>query len=116
MSCEHKITVYSGSGNTAAVVFGYTDSNGDPQLFDFGEVTRYLMTLEGDTTETFDSDVDVGAITYAGAGTGELVFDLGLQGLPSGTYQATLRIFTPLYPTGYLVDTGDEMTMEVYVT
>jgi hypothetical protein len=116
MSCQHKITVYSGNGNTAAIVFGFNDPiTGDPTLFDFSSVTRYLLNLEGNTSQIVDTAIDANAIVSAGAGTGELIFALGELGLPIDTFQGTLRIFNAQYPAGYLMDTGEGTTVEVNV-
>jgi hypothetical protein len=114
MSCtQQTIRVFSGLDNPANVVFGYTDDAGLNQLYDFSTTSRFVLTLDADTPIVLDTDVVAGIITDAGSG--ELVFVLGQQSIPVGLYSATLVIYNPFYPGGYLLDTGDGSTMLVDV-
>ena len=114
MSCDMSIRVFNGRSNTDALVFGIKDVAG-VRLYDFSEagedVTR--MTLEftaGGDSYVVDSDVSASAITWA-AGSGEVVFSLGDQGLPVGSHEARLFIYSDTHPTGYLLDAGDGYTV-----
>tara|TARA_R110002110_G_scaffold415835_1_gene657215 strand:+ start:30693 stop:31046 length:354 start_codon:yes stop_codon:yes gene_type:complete len=116
MSCGIAIRVINGRGNTDALVFGIKSSAGVVSLYPFGDVTR--MTLEFAVSGVpygVDSAVSTGAIDWS-AGNGEVEFDLGDEDLPLGTHEAKLYLYSPTYPTGFLLDAGEGYTMLLEVT
>lgn len=114
MSCLEKILVLNGDANTAGLIFGYTATNGTVGLWDFGDATRFTLTIDIDGTPmVIDTDDDPGVI--ADAGNGELTFDLGALSIPAGKYIGDLRVFNPEYTTGYLLHSGDGHTMQLDV-
>lgn len=107
MSCLQTIRVYSGLGNTAGLVFGMIASNGDAELYDFSGATRMTLEVDVDGVATvIDSDVEPTAIDWS-AGSGEIEFALGDQGIPVGLYSARLIVYSAVYPSGYLMDVGE---------
>ena len=117
MSCvQQTIRVFSATDNPANVVFGYTDDLGVNQLYDFSSVTRFVLTLLDEASAVVavaDTGVTAGLITDQTEG--ELSFVLGQEDYPVGLYFGVLVIYNPLFPGGYLMDTGDGYTMMVDV-
>lgn len=115
MSCLQTIRVINGRDNTDGLVFGLV-AGSTSTLWDFASVTRMTLEFEVDgVTTTIDSDTDPGAIDWS-AGDGEVEFALGDQAIPVGTYAARLYIYSPAYPSGYLMDVGGEgMTCNIKV-
>jgi len=115
MSCLERILVINGAGNTASLVFGMQSTGGAVQLFPFGDATRYTLTftLADGSEMVIDTDDDPDAITFLG--DGEIEFDLGGLSIPAGLYIADLRVFTPTYPTGFLLHSGEAHTAELDV-
>lgn len=115
MSCLQVVRVFNGRENTAAQVFGVVGSDGSVALFDFTTATRYTLTFDVDGTPmVIDTDVDAGTIVE-GVGDGELVFDLGDEAIPVGVYTADLVVYSPTYPTGYIMDVHDGHTLTLDV-
>lgn len=107
MSCLPTVRVINGRNNTDGVVFGMVEGAA-AELYDFASVTRMTLEFDVDGTATvIDSDVEPAAIDWS-AGSGEVEFALGDQGIPAGTYVARLFIYSPAYPSGYLMDVGGE--------
>lgn len=107
MSCLQTIRVITDRDNTAGLVFGMVAAGGTAELYDFTAATRMTLTITVDGVATvMDSDVDPTLIDWS-AGEGEVSFALGHEGIPVGTYQAQLVVYSALYPSGYLMDVGE---------
>lgn len=111
MSCLQTIRVFNGHSNIGGLVFGVVGTDGTAELFDFAAATRFTLTFfVGDVETVIDTDDDAGVIA-AGAGGGELEFDLGALGVPAGTYVADMVVYSPAYPSGYVMDADDGHTL-----
>ncbi len=114
MSCLERILVINGVGNTARLIFGVQTTGGAVSLFDFSDATRYVLTIDvNGTPMVIDTDDEPDAI--ASIGSGELEFDLGALAIPAGIYIGDLVVYTPAYPTGYLLHQGEGHTMTLDV-
>lgn len=118
MACNKTtLTVMSGFNNPATMVFGFKQA-GVVSTYDFTATTRIVLKLydSNDVLQaTIDSDVSPTAITWSG-GEGEVVFDLGGEGIAVGSYQAQMIVYDPAKPLGQLfVDEGEIYSFNVTV-
>ena len=107
MSCLQTVRVITGRDNTAGLVFGMVITGGAAELYDFTSATRMTLTITvAGVVTVMDSDVDPLLIDWS-AGSGEVSFALGHEGIPLGTYAAQLVVYSAMYPSGYLMDVGE---------
>lgn len=106
MTCLVTARVITDRDNTATLIFG-TETAGVGALWDFTDATRMTLTITvAGVVTVMDSDVDPLLIDWS-SGDGEVIFALGHEGIPVGSYPAQLVVYSTLYPSGYLMDVGE---------
>ncbi len=111
MSCATlSVRVLNGRNNTTTLVFGRKTGT-VVALYDFSDVTR--MTLEFDAV-VVDSALSPIAIVW-GTTNGEVVLDLGGEGIAAGSYDASLFLYSPTYADGFLLDNAFGYTFNMDV-
>lgn len=120
MACDKTThTVLNGQNNPETLIFGFKVS-GVVGLYDFTNTTRIVLKLydSSDVLQvTIDTDISAAAIDWSGSPMeGELVFDLGGEGIAAGKYQAKMVVYDPSKPLGQLfIDDGDDYSFDVEV-
>jgi len=113
MSCSNVVlTVLNGSSNTETIVIG-EKTNGIVSAFDFTTTTRIVLEFY-DSTDTLiatvDSDTSPTAIDWSASPTeGEVVLDLGGEGIAADDYHVRLIQYSPTKPAGEIVYVTDEL-------